>query len=100
MAETIPGAATGPKCSETQRAFIRALLLSQTPEGYNSLCRAIAEAEQPDYARSRSPLLIIAGSHDKTSPIEGAQKILDRLAVYHKHPTTDFANSCAVGAPA
>lgn len=78
MADTIPGGATGPKSTETQRAFIRALLLSQTPVGYNSLCRAISEAKQPDYGRSQSPLLILAGSHDKTSPLEAAQNIRNR----------------------
>ncbi|KAH6643296.1 Alpha/Beta hydrolase protein [Truncatella angustata] len=75
MAETIPDAATGPRCTETQRAFIRALLLSQTTEGYNSLCRSISEAKQPDYGRSQCPLLIIAGSDDRTSPLEAAKKI-------------------------
>jgi pimeloyl-ACP methyl ester carboxylesterase len=75
MADTIPAAATGPSCTETQRSFIRALILSQTPAGYNSLCRAISEAKQPEYARSDSPLLIIAGSHDKTSPLEAARSI-------------------------
>ncbi|KAK6064262.1 fumarylacetoacetate hydrolase [Seiridium cupressi] len=77
MADTIPAAATGPKCTETQRAFIRTLLLSQTPDGYNSLCRAISEAQQPEYARSQSPLLVIAGSNDKTSPLEAARNILN-----------------------
>ncbi|KAF7539265.1 hypothetical protein G7054_g2265 [Neopestalotiopsis clavispora] len=75
MADTIPAAATGPKATETQRAFIRALLLSQTPDGYNSLCKAISDAKQPEYAQSKSPLLIISGSHDKTSPLEAAQNI-------------------------
>lgn len=79
MADSIPNAATGPRSTETQRAFIRALLLSQTPEGYNSLCRAIAEAKRPDYGRSQSPLLILAGSHDKTSPLQTAQDIRKRF---------------------
>lgn len=78
MADTIPAAATGPKATQTQRAFIRALLLAQTPEGYNSLCKAISDAEQPEYAQSKSPLLIISGSHDKTSPLEAAQNIQKR----------------------
>ncbi|KAI4594782.1 hypothetical protein KJ359_007585 [Pestalotiopsis sp. 9143b] len=75
MADTIPAAATGPKATETQRAFIRALLLSQSPEGYNSLCKAISDAQPPDYVHSNSPVLILSGSHDKTSPLEAAKKI-------------------------
>lgn len=78
MADTIPAAATGPKATETQRAFIRALLLSQSPEGYNSLCKAISDAQPPDYVHSNSPLLILSGSHDKTSPLEAAKKIQSR----------------------
>lgn len=75
MADTIPLAATGPGSNATQRAFIRALLLAQTPEGYNSLCRAIVEAEIPQYSKINSALLILCGSHDKTSPLASAQSI-------------------------
>ncbi|KAH7134578.1 hypothetical protein B0J13DRAFT_597520 [Dactylonectria estremocensis] len=75
MASTIPGAATGSKSTTTQKAFIRSLLLSQKPEGYNSLCRAIAEAGRPSYSSAKCPLLIIAGGEDKTSPVADAQVI-------------------------
>ncbi|KAI1875881.1 uncharacterized protein JN550_002167 [Neoarthrinium moseri] len=76
MADTIPAAATGSKSTATHRAFIRALLLSQTSEGYNSLCKAISDAEPPQYSDSRSPLLILSGSDDKTSPLAAAEAIL------------------------
>ncbi|KAI1336039.1 alpha/beta hydrolase fold family protein [Xylariaceae sp. FL0016] len=76
MADVIPSAATGSRCTATQRSFIRALLLSQTKEGYNSLCRTIATAEAPGYAEAMCPLLVIAGSNDKTSPMAGCQEIL------------------------
>ncbi|KAH7146254.1 hypothetical protein EDB81DRAFT_721156 [Dactylonectria macrodidyma] len=77
MANIIPSAATGSKSTSTQQAFIRSLLLSQKPEGYNSLCRAIAEAGRPSYSSAQCPLLIIAGEEDKTSPVADAQIIFN-----------------------
>lgn len=41
-----------------------------------SLCRTIANAKRPQYEDIICPLLIIAGSHDKTAPLEGAQEIM------------------------
>ncbi|KAM4065652.1 alpha/beta hydrolase family protein [Hirsutella rhossiliensis] len=76
MASTIPTAATGPKATSTHRAFIRALLLAQSPQGYMSLCRTIASAKCPRYGDIRCPLLIIAGSHDLTSPPQDSREIL------------------------
>ncbi|KAF7552341.1 hypothetical protein G7Z17_g4377 [Cylindrodendrum hubeiense] len=77
MADTIPLAATGSKSSLTQKAFIRSLLLSQKPDGYNSLCRAIAEATRPSYSSAQCALLILAGEEDKTSPLADAKVIFD-----------------------
>lgn len=80
VAKVVPFAATGPKATTTQQAFIRALLLAQTAEGYKSLCRTIANAKRPRYEDIKCPLLIIAGSHDKTAPLTGSQEILNRYA--------------------
>ncbi|KAJ4006460.1 hypothetical protein NW766_010549 [Fusarium irregulare] len=77
MAQTIPFAATGSKATLLQKAFIRTLLLSQKPEGYNALCGAIAKAEVPSYSTINSPVLVLAGEEDKTSPVADAQKIFD-----------------------
>jgi alpha-beta hydrolase superfamily lysophospholipase len=77
MAKTIPSAATGSKATLTQKAFIRALLLSQKPDGYNALCQAIAKAELPTYSSLDCPLLILAGEEDKTSPVPDAQRIMN-----------------------
>ncbi|KAI9148311.1 3-oxoadipate enol-lactonase 2 [Paramyrothecium foliicola] len=77
LADAIPPAATGSAATSLHHAFIRALILSQTPQGYASLCKLIAEAVPPDYSSIRQPLLIIAGSDDKTSPLQGCQHILD-----------------------
>ncbi|KAM0346214.1 hypothetical protein ACHAPU_005637 [Fusarium lateritium] len=76
MAQTIPFAATGSKATLTQKSFIRALLLSQKPEGYIALCQAIAKAELPFYPSIHCPLLILAGEEDKTSPVPDAKKIM------------------------
>ncbi|KAM6511460.1 Hydrolase-4 domain-containing protein [Fusarium falciforme] len=77
MANTIPLAATGSRANSTQKAFIRALLLSQKTDGYIALCNAIAKAERPSYADAHSPLLIIAGEEDKTSPVSDSEAMLE-----------------------
>ncbi|RGP64025.1 hypothetical protein FLONG3_9724 [Fusarium longipes] len=79
MAKTIPFAATGSKATLTQKAFIRALLLSQKSDGYIALCEAIARAQLPAYASLDCPLLVLAGEEDKTSPVPDAQKITNEL---------------------
>lgn len=81
VANLIPSAATGPRATATQKAFIRALLLAQSPEGYSSLCRTIANAHRPLYENATCPLLIIAGLHDKTAPMAGSQDILKSWGV-------------------
>lgn len=78
IANVVPLAATGPGATATQQAFIRALLLAQSPEGYASLCRMIINAQRPRYEDIKCPLLIITGSHDETAPMSGSQQILRR----------------------
>ena len=78
MADTIPISAMGSLATPTQQAFVRALLLSQSRDGYNSLCQVIAAAKSPEYARAQCPLLIIAGEEDKVAPLEELHKILGR----------------------
>lgn len=77
MAKTIPFAATGSKATLTHKAFIRTLLLSQKPDGYNALCQAIAKAELPVYSNLKCPVLVLAGEEDKTSPVPDAHKIIN-----------------------
>ncbi|KAF5597112.1 transcriptional activator Mut3p [Fusarium pseudocircinatum] len=94
MAKTIPFAATGSKATLTQKAFIRALLLSQKTEGYIALCRAIAQADLPAYANIKSPVLVLSGEEDKTSPIPDAQKILsDSRPAVHSLSSRDLTRS-------
>ncbi|EPE02624.1 alpha beta hydrolase fold family [Ophiostoma piceae UAMH 11346] len=75
MADTVPTGATGSASTPTHHAFIRALLLSQSPQGYVGLCRAIADAKPPDYSRAQCAALVIAGADDKVVPIDGLQTI-------------------------
>jgi pimeloyl-ACP methyl ester carboxylesterase len=78
LADAIPNAAPGSKATATQRAFIRALILSQEPEGYASLCSVIASAQPPDYSAIKCPVLIVAGADDKTCPLSSSETILNR----------------------
>lgn len=78
LADSIPISATGSKATSTQRAFIRALILSQEPQGYASLCSVISKAEAPDYSAIKCPLLIVAGGDDKTCPLPSSEMILQR----------------------
>lgn len=77
MATTIPQSATGARCIPLVHAFIRQLLISTNPDGYNSLCRTIAEAPVPDYASIKIPVLLLAGEEDKSAPLSGCEKILE-----------------------
>jgi pimeloyl-ACP methyl ester carboxylesterase len=79
MANTIPNAATGPKTGALAKAFIREMLLAQSVEGYVLNCKAIEEAVPPKYADVKVPVLIIAGSEDKSAPVKGCEYILNEL---------------------
>lgn len=74
MANSIPKAAVGPKATSTQRAIIRELLLAQTVEGYSALCNAIATATIGEPEKVKAKTLIIAGSEDKSAPLDGCKK--------------------------
>lgn len=80
LADIIPKAATAASATALQRAFIRTLLLAQTPEGYIANCKAIMNASVPAYEKIKSPLLLVAGAEDLVCPIELSQKIHDSYA--------------------
>lgn len=84
LALSVPVAATGSKATPLVHAFIRTLLLGSSPDGYISLCRAIAEARAPDYKSIKAPLLIIAGAEDKSAPVEGSTHILEQYGSSRK----------------
>lgn len=75
MANTIPYAAVAAKAPGLVRAMTRELLLSQSPEGYISNCKVIANAKVPEYGNITMPVLIIAGDEDRSAPMEGVKKM-------------------------
>lgn len=75
LANTIPYAATGSKSTALHHAFIRELLLSQTPAGYIANCKIIATATPPSYGDITVPFLLIEGAEDKSAPRERCQII-------------------------
>jgi len=79
MANTIPNTATGPDATPLQKAFIREMLLAQSPSGYIANCRAIEHATPPNYSAVRCPVLVVAGDVDKSAPLAGCEYILGQL---------------------
>lgn len=85
MANTMPNAATGPNTSPLVKAFIREMLSAQSVEGYVLNCKAIEEAVPPTYANVKCPVLIIAGSNDKSAPVKECEHILGELGSKNKN---------------
>ncbi|KAL7939339.1 alpha/beta-hydrolase [Trichoderma chlorosporum] len=77
LADIIPIVGTASSSTPLQRAFIRTLILAQTPEGYIANCKAIASASIPNYASINTPLLLINGAEDFVCPIELSRKVFD-----------------------
>lgn len=89
MADTVPYTAVGSKAQRIHSAFIRELILGMDPAGYISLCNVIANAYKspPKYGSVSCPALIIAGDEDKSAPLAGCNKILERLGSREKNMT-------------
>ncbi|KAL7807085.1 Alpha/Beta hydrolase protein [Trichoderma gracile] len=85
LVDTIPKVGTAPTSTPLQRAFIRTLLLAQTPEGYIANCKAICNASIPDYASIKTPLLLVNGAEDVVCPLKNSQKIYDAWGSADKH---------------
>jgi pimeloyl-ACP methyl ester carboxylesterase len=79
MAAVVPDAAVGSKATPLQRAFIRELLLGQSPDGYAALCNVIAKSTVGDLSAVKARVLIVAGSEDKSANIEGCKRYNDEL---------------------
>ena len=90
MADTVPFAALGSKAQDVHRAFVRELILGMPPDGYIGLCRVVADAwkDPPKYAQAKCPVVILAGSEDKSAPMEGCEKILGELGSTRKEIKT------------
>ncbi|ATZ48616.1 hypothetical protein BCIN_03g08070 [Botrytis cinerea B05.10] len=81
LANSIPEAATASEATSTQKAFIRSLILGTSTQGYVSSCEVIASASRPDYAKIDVPMMVLAGSEDKTASYEGCKMIHDEAGV-------------------
>lgn len=74
MESVAPGIVAAATSERTRRerpaaaAFVREMLFRQDPAGYAACCEALASAVTPGYADIKVPVLLIAGSEDKTSP--------------------------------
>lgn len=79
MAEDTPKSATGSKATPLAKAFIRELILTQTPAGYISLCYVIVNASSPAYRKIESPTLIIAGREDEMAPVDKCKSIKSKI---------------------
>ena len=71
IAQQIATGGTSEKTNSSRplnKAFVLASVLSAKPAGYAQACRALAEADDPQYEKINAPTLIIAAAEDKTSP--------------------------------
>ena len=60
-------------------AFVRELVMRQSPEGYARICDAIAAIEAADLSAVRCPALVITGDEDATSPPAVARAVAAAL---------------------
>ncbi|KAH7115193.1 Alpha/Beta hydrolase protein [Dendryphion nanum] len=79
VANSVPQTATGARASPLTRSFIRELILAQDPAGYISHCRVIINAQPPDYAAIRVPVLVLAGEEDRSAPLEACRRMFEEL---------------------
>ena len=86
MADTIPYGAVGSSARPLHHAFIRELLLAHDPNGYLSMCRAIiaSTGNPPEYKKVKCPVFVIAGSEDKSAPVEMCQNVLGLIGAEEK----------------
>lgn len=84
LADTIPTGATSTTASPLVRAFIRELILGQSPEGYISNCRVITNAKRPAYEKIQSPVLMIVGEEDKAAPGVNCRKMMEEIGSERK----------------
>jgi len=62
-------------------ARMRAMLISTPPEGYIAACAAVRDMDQSAVIRAiRNPTLIIAGTHDLTTPPAEAHRMEEAIA--------------------
>lgn len=83
-AETIATNGTSERSKTTNLsayAAVKAILMSQDPEGYAKACTALGSATNLDIDLSKltMPVLVIAGDEDRVSPVATCQSLVERL---------------------
>jgi pimeloyl-ACP methyl ester carboxylesterase len=61
-------------------AFVRELLMRQSPAGYGRTCEALAGAAPADPARIDCPALLVTGDEDAVAPPQSVRQIGERMA--------------------
>lgn len=61
---------------------VKAILMSQDPEGYAKACSALGGASglEVDLAKLTMPVLVVTGDEDKVSPITACRSLCERLS--------------------
>lgn len=81
LVEVADAIAAGAVSAETKAArpevaaFVRELVMRQSPEGYARSCEALAAAQGSDLSAIHCPVLVITGDEDGVSPPAAAKKV-------------------------
>lgn len=60
---------------------VRDMLLNTSPAGYTANCAAVRDMDQRDsVARIKAPTLVIAGTHDQSTPAADGKRVADSIA--------------------
>lgn len=78
IADAVPQLAPAKSVPSLNRAFIRALIASQSPQGYAAACKVIVDAKPPNYSKVKVPVLLLVGDEDMTAPYDGCASIIER----------------------
>jgi pimeloyl-ACP methyl ester carboxylesterase len=66
-------------------ALIREMLMRQDAEGYARTCEALADAEAPDVAPIKCPVLLLTGDEDPIATPTGMRAVGARIAGSRTH---------------
>jgi pimeloyl-ACP methyl ester carboxylesterase len=77
-------------------AHIRRVVLATNPAGYAGCCAAVRDLDQTSILASiRTPVLIVAGDRDQSTPWQGHGEVLAREiphAIVERMPTAHLSN--------
>jgi 2-keto-4-pentenoate hydratase/2-oxohepta-3-ene-1,7-dioic acid hydratase in catechol pathway/pimeloyl-ACP methyl ester carboxylesterase len=103
VADTIVAAATSERTrrdNPAAAAFVRELLFRQPAAGYAAACEALAAAADPATGDVTAPVLLIAGSEDKVSPVAVNETLVQEFGAAELHVIDGVGHWHAVEATA